>query len=103
MGQLALQYALALRLDVTVIGEAEDEEAVVKAGGKFIKLSEIGKSKVKFAATLLCVREIDSKLYSDAMGATKNGGKVIIVGHPVQNNIKFGFHMLVTSNLCSLP
>jgi hypothetical protein len=39
MGQLALQYALALRLDVTVIGEAEDEEAVTKAGGKFIKLS----------------------------------------------------------------
>ena len=35
VGQLALAYAKAMQYDVTVLGDAEDKDAILALGGKF--------------------------------------------------------------------
>lgn len=57
MGQLALAYAIALKYDVTVLGDNEDKAAIEALGGKFQELSSNG---TKFNAVLICTATINN-------------------------------------------
>lgn len=65
MGQLALSFAKGLKYNnVTVLGDAEDKDAVESKGGKFQELSS---NKAKFDAVLICTTLVDSDLYKKAL------------------------------------
>lgn len=95
-GQLALAYAKAMKYDTTVLGDAEDKQAIEALGGNF---SELAANKSKYNVVLICTTSIDSQLYNKALTSTKMGGRLVVVGHPIQGDIRFGFFSFVGSTL----
>lgn len=85
IGRLAYSFSKALGFETDVIGEVEDKEDIEKLGAKFF---DVTTKEVKFDhaynVVLLCSQKLDSVWYANAMKWTKLGGKVIIVGHPIQ-------------------
>lgn len=96
MGQLAFSFAKAMKYDATVLGDAEDKSAIEALGGKF---QEKSSNKASFNVVLICTPIVDSDCYNHAMKTAKLGGKVVVIGHPVQGDIRFGFFDLVGSNI----